>query len=76
MGGATTSPHEEPREGGVLVTWLGWAIVGLYALTAFVIVAQVGKPKQPSTPLGAAFGVVYAALVVIGLLTVGTGSGL
>lgn len=58
------------------MTWFGWVVVAWWAISVLMVVANVGKPRKPIEPATAVVAVIVAALLCIGLFTVGTGTGL
>lgn len=57
------------------MTWFGWIFVGWYAVSSLLVIGSIGKPRQPTHPATAVLMVVVAALMITGVLTIGTGSG-
>jgi hypothetical protein len=56
------------------VTWFGWFLLGLWSWSALVTVGRVGKPRTAVTPAEAALTVAFVAGLILGALTVGSGS--
>lgn len=56
------------------MTWFGYTLLAIYAVSTIINISWVGKPRQPLTAGTAAFLTVYTALIVWGILAVGTGS--
>jgi hypothetical protein len=54
------------------MTWFGWFLVGWYVLNALGSVALVGKQRPVITPGAAVILVVIYALMILGVLLVGT----
>jgi hypothetical protein len=48
--------------------WYLWLIVGLWLLSLVLNIADVGKPRQPRTPMDAAILTVVIAGLIAGLL--------
>lgn len=75
--GQATALRQEARSlGEVRMTWLGWTQVAIYAVTALAVVANIGRASKPTTHATAVIIVVYTALMILAILTIGTGSGL
>jgi hypothetical protein len=54
------------------MTWFGWLLVGLIALGGLLSVGQIGRPREPLTPGTGALIVVLDALLILGVVLVGT----
>lgn len=58
------------------MTIAGWIIVAVLGFSTLLVVANVGKPRKPTTP-GDAVGVLLVNVIIIAvILTFGTGKGL
>jgi hypothetical protein len=54
------------------VTWFGVALIVLCVVNSMLVTVQVGKPRKPMEPAAAAIGILLNALIVWGVLAVGT----
>jgi hypothetical protein len=50
------------------MNWFDWMLVALFAYSALLVVAQVGKPKKPTEPVTAAIVVAIDAALIVGLV--------
>lgn len=57
------------------MTWFGWVLLAWWLVGVVLIVADVGKPRKPIRPATGAAAVVMFTLLAVGLVTVGTGTG-
>ena len=48
--------------------WFKWLLVALFALSIFLTVKDVGEPREPQSPLTAAFVVLIDGLLMAGIL--------
>lgn len=55
------------------MNWFGWLLVAWWAASALFTVGNIGKPNKPTRPGVAVAVVVIDALLIVGLLTMGTG---
>lgn len=57
------------------MTWFGWALVAFCVFSGATSAMEVGHPREPLSPAGAALTWVTCAAIIVGTLTVGTGHG-
>jgi hypothetical protein len=55
------------------MSWFGWTLIVLYTLSTVVNVLIIGQPRKPQTQGGAAAALLMNALIIIGIIYVGTG---
>lgn len=53
------------------MNWFEWALIGWLAFGAIATVGMVGRPRDPITPASAAYSVIIAGLLIVGLLWIG-----
>lgn len=55
------------------MTWFGWLIMSYFMLGSLLSVALIGQPREPLSPGTATFILVMNGLLILGILSVGTG---
>ena len=55
------------------MNWFGWLLVAWWAVSALLVIGNIGKPSKPTRPSVAVGVVIIDAALIVGLLTVGTG---
>lgn len=56
------------------MTWFGWTLIAIQVIGTLSQIALIGRPRTPYTPMGALVSVSIGALLVFGVLYVGTGT--
>lgn len=57
------------------MTWFGWVVLAWWLWALVRLVRDVGKPRKPITPAIGAAAVVIFTLLAVGIVTIGTGTG-
>jgi hypothetical protein len=55
------------------VSWFGWVLMGVYVASTLVTISQIDKPNSRNTVNQAALVTLVNALIIIGIIYVGTG---
>ncbi len=47
------------------MTWPKWLLIGWYLITLPILIASIGKPRQPFTPANAAALVIVVSVIIV-----------
>ena len=54
------------------MTWFGWCLIAIVALSTLLSVAQIGKKREPLDPSTVVVIVIVNSLLILGTILVGT----